>query len=247
MEKLPISIGILSWHSGQVLVDTLTTYYNNGLFDIVDDITILFQEFNEQDYQIAKHFGLNVIGMNSNIGIGQAFIKLTENAKNDYVLVLEHDWNLIEDKETTYNTLKRSVSAIEMGMDVVRLRHRKNPGNPHFSFRHKGQELTYYDDEIGAQSPHLLDSLHWCEPDIEFPEFIKKSEDMFWTTSRYGNWTNNPCLYKKQFYLDTVKQFAGDGIALEGNIGRWWVQQNYKVGHNEGLFMHNDWQKYGKR
>jgi len=247
MDKLPISIGILAWKSGQVLVDTLTTYYNNGLFDMVDDITILFQEFNEQDYQIAKHFGLNVIGMNSNIGIGRAFIKLTENAKEEYVLVLEHDWNLIEDRETTYNTLKRSYQSIEMGTDVVRLRHRKNPGYPHFSFRYQGQELTYYDDEIGAQSPHLLDSVHWCEPDIEFSEYIKKSEDMFWTTSRYGNWTNNPCLYRKKFYLDTVKPFAGDGIALEGNIGRWWVQQNYKVGHNEGLFMHNDWQKYGKR
>lgn len=246
MEKLPISIGILSWNSGQVLVDTLTTYHNNGLFDMVDDITILFQEFNEQDYQIAKHFGLNVIGMNSNIGIGKAFIKLTENSKEEYVLVLEHDWNLIEDRETTYNRLNRSVSAIEMGMDVVRLRHRKNPGNPHFSFRYRGKELTYYDDEIGAQSPHLLDSVHWCEPNIEFPEYIKKSEDMFWTTSRYGNWTNNPCLYKKQFYLDTVKPFAGDGIALEGNIGKWWVKQNFKIGHNEGLFMHNDWQKYGR-
>lgn len=246
MEKLPISVGILSWHSGQVLVDTLTTYYNNGLFDIVDDVTILFQEFNEQDYQIAKHFGLNVIGMNSNIGIGKAFIKLTENAKNDYVLVLEHDWNLIEDKETTYNTLQRSISAIEMGLDVVRLRHRKNPGFPHFSFRHQGNELTYYDEEIGATSPHLLDSVHWLDPAEQFPDKINKSEDMFWTTSRYGNWTNNPCLYKKQFYLDVVKPFAGDGIALEGNIGRWWVQQEYKVGHNEGLFMHNDWAKYGR-
>ena len=246
MDKLPISIGILSWHSGQVLVDTLTTYYENGLFDMVNDVTILFQEVTPQDMEIARHFGLDFIGLEKNIGIGQAFIRLTENAKEDYILVLEHDWNLIEDRETTYDRLKRSISAIELGMDVVRLRHRKNPGNPHFSFRHRGQELTYYDDEIGAQSPHLLDSLHWCEPDIEFPEQIKKSEDMFHTTSRYGNWTNNPCLYKKQFYLDTVKPFAGDGIALEGNIGKWWVQQNYKVGHNEGLFKHNDWQKYGR-
>ena len=246
MDKLPISIGILSWHSGQVLVDTLTTYHNNGLFDMVTDTTILFQEFNEQDYQIAKHFGLDFIGLNSNIGIGKAFIKLTENAQSEYVLVLEHDWNLIEDRETTYDRLKRSISAIELGMDVVRLRHRKNPGNPHFSFRYIGKELTYYDDEIGATSPHLLDSVHWCEPDIEFGDYIKKSEDMFWTTSRYGNWTNSPCLYKKQFYLDTVKPFAGEGIGLEGNIGKWWVQQNYKVGHNEGLFMHNDWQKYGR-
>ena len=246
MDKLPISIGILSWNSGQVLVDTLTTYYNNGLFDIVNDVTILFQEASMQDVEIARHFGLDFIALQTNIGIGKGFLKLTHNAQSDYVLVLEHDWNLIEDKETTYNTLKRSVSAIEMGMDVVRLRHRKNPGNPHFSFRHRGKELTYYDDEIGCTSPHLLDSLHWCEPHIEFSEQIKKSEDMFWTTSRYGNWTNNPCLYKKQFYLDTVKPFAGEGIALEGNISKWWAQQEYKVGHNEGLFKHNDWAKYGK-
>ena len=246
MDKLPISIGILAWNSGQVLVDTLTTYHQNGLFDMVNDTTILFQEFSEQDYQIAKHFGLDFIGLTKNIGIGQAFIKSTENAESDYVLVLEHDWNLIEDKQTTYDRLKRSYQSIEVGMDVVRLRHRKNPGNPHFSFRYIGKELTYYDDEIGATSPHLLDSVHWCEPDVEFGDYIKKSEDMFWTTSRYGNWTNNPCLYKKQFYLDTVKQFAGDGIALEGNIGKWWVQQEYKVGHGEGLFKHNDWQKYGR-
>ena len=101
MKKLPISIGILSWNSGQVLVDTLTTYYENGLFDMVNDVTILFQEFNEQDYQIAKHFGLNIIGMQTNIGIGKAFIKLTESAQTDNVLILEHDWNLIENKDIT--------------------------------------------------------------------------------------------------------------------------------------------------
>ena len=246
MEKLPISIGILAWNSGQVLVDTLETYRNNGLFDIVNDITILFQEFSQKDYEIAKQYGLDFIGETNNIGIGKAFIKLTENAQSDYVLVLEHDWNLIENKETTYNTLYRSYKAIELGLDVVRLRHRKEPGHPHFSFRYQGRELEYYDNEIGCTSPHLLDSLHWCEPDIEFSEQIKKSEDMFWTTSRYGNWTNNPCLYKKNFYLDIVKPFVGEGTELEGNISKWWAQQNYKVGHNEGLFKHNDWKKYGK-
>jgi len=246
MQKLPISIGILSWHSGQVLVDTLTTYYENGLFDMVNDVTILFQEVTPQDIEIASHFEIDCIGLQKNIGIGQAFIRLTENAKEDYVLVLEHDWNLIEDRETTYNTLKKSYQAIEMGLDVVRLRHRANPGIPHFSFQYQGRELEYYDKEIECTSPHLLDSVHWCDSAEKFPDLIKKSEDMFHTTSRYGNWTNNPCLYKKQFYLDTVKPFAGEGIGLEGNISKWWAQQQYKVGHNEGLFKHNDWQKYGK-
>jgi PHD/YefM family antitoxin component YafN of YafNO toxin-antitoxin module len=246
MEKLPISIGILSWHSGQVLVDTLTTYHNNGLFDMVNDVTILFQEVTEQDIQIATHFGLDFIGLQKNIGIGQAFIRLTENAQSDYVLVLEHDWNLIEDKETTYKTLSQSISAIEMGLDVVRLRHRHYPGIPHFSFQYQGRELEYYDKEIECTSPHLLDSVHWCDPAEKFPEHIQKIGDMFHTTSRYGNWTNNPCLYKKQFYLDVVRPFAGEGTGLEGNISKWWAQQQYKVGHNEGLFMHNDYLKYGR-
>jgi hypothetical protein len=247
MGKLPISVGVLAWNSGQVLVDTLTTYYNNGLFDMVNDVTILFQEFSEQDYEIAKHFGLDFIGETTNIGIGKAFIKLTENAQTDNVLVLEHDWNLIEDKETTYNRLSSGLELLNDTVDVVRYRHRKHPGYPHFSFRHMGHELTYYDDEIECTSPHLLDSVHWCDPNESFPEHIGKIGDYFLASSRYGNWTNNPCLYKKQFYLDTVSQFAGDGIALEGNISKWWAQQNYSVVHGEGLFMHNDYHKYGKR
>lgn len=247
MDKLPISIGILSWHSGQVLVDTLTTYHNNGLFDMVNDVTILFQEFNEQDYQIAKHFGLDFIGLTKNIGIGQAFIKLTENAQSDNVLILEHDWNLIEDRETTYKRLLEGINLLNDEYDAIRYRHRKNPGFPHFSFRHRGNELTYYDEEIGATSPHLLDSVHWLDPAKEFSDKIHRNGEYFVTTSRWANWTNNPTMYKKNFYLDVVKPFAGEGIALEGNIGKWWVTQEFGVAHGEGLFMHNDWQKYGRK
>jgi hypothetical protein len=246
MDKLPISIGILSWHSGQVLVDTLTTYHNNGLFDIVNDVTILFQEATMQDVEIARHFGLDFIALQNNIGIGKGFIRLTENAQSDNVMVLEHDWNLIENTETTYDRLQSGLELLSGSVDVVRYRHRKNPGNPHFSFKYIGKELTYYDDEIGCQSPHLLDSVHWCDPKESFPEYIGQFGDYFLTNSRYGNWTNNPCLYKKQFYLDIVRPFAGEGIALEGNISKWWAQQNYGVAHGEGLFMHNDWAKYGR-
>jgi hypothetical protein len=246
MNKLPISIGILAWNSGQVLVDTLTTYYQNGLLEMVNDVTILFQEVSDEDYTIANHFGINYIGLDTNIGIGKAFKRLTENAQTDNVLILEHDWNLIENEATTFIRLQKSINALENGLDVVRLRHRRDPGHPHFSFQYKGKELTYYDDWHECQSPHLLDSIHWCEPNIEFPQYIQKSDDMFITTSRYGNWTNNPCLYKKEFYLDTIEPFMGEGIDLERKIAYWWPRQNFKVGHNEGLFKHNDWQKYGR-
>lgn len=246
MEKLPISIGILSWRSGQTLVNTLSTYYQNGLFDIVNDITILFQEFSGQDKQIAEHFGLNYIPEPNNIGIGQGFIKLTEQSQTDNVLVLEHDWKLIEDKQTIYGRLKSGIELLDKGYSCIRYRHRTQPGHPHFSFRYKGQELTYYDREIECNSPHLLDSVHWTDPADEFPHYIQKDGEYFTTTSRYGNWTNNPCLYKKDFYLTIVEPFAGGGIALEGNISKWWAQQTYKVAHGEGLFKHIDEGKYGK-
>lgn len=246
MEKLPLSIGILSWNSGQTLVNTLTTYYENGLFDIINDYKILFQEVSEQDKQIADYFSIPYIGLDSNIGIGKAFIQLTEQAQTDNILILEHDWQLIEGLETTYSRLNSGIQLIENGFSCVRYRHRKNPGFPHFSFKHIGNELNYYDDELECTSPHLLDSVHWLNPSESFPDKIQTKGEYFVTTSRWGNWTNNPCLYKKDFYLNTVKEFAGDGIALEGNISRWWAKQNYKVAHGEGLFKHVDLIKYGQ-
>lgn len=244
--KLPISVGILAWNSGQTLVDTLTTYFENGLVNIANDITILFQEFNETDFQIVKHFGLNCIGYNSNIGIGGGFIELTQFAKTDNVIVLEHDWKLIEDEKTTYSRLKSGIEMLDGGFSCIRYRHRKNPGYPHFSFRHMGNELNYYDEEIECTSPHLLDSVHWLDPSDSFSDKIQKQGEYFITTSRWGNWTNNPCLYKKEFYIENVRQFAGDGIALEGNISRWWAKQSFKVAHGEGLFKHIDLKKYGR-
>jgi len=246
MEKLPISIGILAWKSGQTLVNSLTTYFERNFLHQVNDVCILFQEVSEQDKQIANHFGIPYIGLQENIGIGQGFIRLTEQAQTDNVLVLEHDWKLIENKQTTIDRLKSGIEMLDKGYSCIRYRHRSEPGNPHFSFRYKGKELDYYDKEIECTSPHLLDSVHWTDPAEEFPQYIGKDGEYFTTTSRYGNWTNNPCLYKKDFYLETVKPFAGSGISLEGNISKWWAQQTYKVAHGEGLFKHIDEGKYGK-
>ena len=55
MEKLPISIGILSWKSGQTLVNTLQTYFQQEFLHQVNDVCILFQECSEEDKRIAEH------------------------------------------------------------------------------------------------------------------------------------------------------------------------------------------------
>jgi hypothetical protein len=249
MIKLPITIGILAWHSGQTLIDTLFSYYQKGLFDIVEDVTILFQEITDEDKQITNHFGINYIGLDENIGIGKAFIQLAKNAQTENILLLEHDWKLIENQEITYNRLKSGLEILNQGFNVVKYRHRKSPGYPLFSQpAYQGNELNHYDNEINLVSPHLLDSIHWLEnPHINFPDKIQKIDDYFITTSRWGNWTNNPCLFKKDFYLSIVSDFVNNqDLLLEPSISKWWARQNFKVAHGEGLFKHEDLKKYGR-
>lgn len=246
MSKLPITLGILAWKSGQTLVDTLTTYFERDLPDMVNEILILFQECSEEDRYIANYFGVDYIPLETNIGIGRGFIRLAESSTQPYFITLEHDWKLIEDYETTYERLTSGIDLIESGMACIRYRHRKYPGDPHFSFRHRGNELNYYDAEIECTSPHLLDAVHWTDhPEVAFAPHIQKTGDYYTTTSRHGNWTNNPCMYRPTFYLEVVKPMAGDGIQLEGNISRWWAQQQFGVAHGEGLFTHIDRKKYG--
>jgi len=246
MDKLPISIGILAWHSGQVLIDTLTTYFEQDFLQHMNDVCILFQECTEEDRRIADHFGIPYIAHDTNIGIGGAFIELTEQAKTENILVLEHDWKLTEITRVMLERLKSGLELLDRGYDCVRYRHRKYPGHPHFSMQYMGRELTYYDKLFETTSPHLLDSVHWLDPAKEFPDKIQKDGEYFVSTSRYGNWTNNPCLYRKQFYLDIVKPFAGAGIDLEGKISKWWCESTFKVAHGEGLFTHIDEKKHGR-
>lgn len=243
---LKLSIGILAWKSGQTLVDTLTTYYTNGLLKITDDIIILFQEYSEQDLQIANHFGIDYIALPNNVGIGKGFLQLAQKAKYDNILLLEHDWQLIEDFSTTFSRLKSGLDLLQK-VNLVKYRHRQHPGFPLFSERvYRGNELNHYDKEFDMVSPHLLESIHWLDPYKEFPDKIYKNGEYFVTTSRWGNWTNNPGLFKKEFYINNVTPFAGEGIDLEGKIAKWWARQNFKVAHGEGLFTHKDIKKFGK-
>ena len=241
MSKLPISVGILSWNSPRTLVETLTSYFELEFLHNVNDVCILFNEVSEQDKQVAEHFGIPYIGKQSNVGIGRGFMELTKQCKTDNVLILENDWQLIEDLSTTLERLQSGLDLLNSGVDVIRYRHRRNPGYPHFSFQYQGRELDYYDDWHECTSPHLLDSIHWIEePEKEFEGLIGKNGEYFTTTSRYGNWTNNPCLYKKDFYLSVIEPFMGEGIDLERKIAYWWTIQEFNFVDGEGLFTHID-------
>lgn len=251
MEKLPISIGILGWNSNNSsLPNTLFSYLRNKFFDVTDDITIFFQELKEEDKKLAKYFNLNYIGDSENVGIAKAFNALVNNAKHENFLILEHDWYLQENAETVFKRIKSSIKLLDDGYDCIKMRSMTRPGFTDFSvIRYLDNPLEYFDEELQLPYPHLLDTCHVYK-DIHkmYPEMIEQIHDgdcMYYTSSsRYGNYTNNPCIYKTKFFKEILERFLGDVDSLEGLISRWWAHQNYKVAHSEGLFTHFDVVKY---
>ena len=244
--KLPISIGILSWRSNKTLRNTLDSYIKNGLFDIIDNVILFFQEISDEDRKLAKKYNVPFISTDENIGIGNAFVKLIEASKENNILLLEHDWELTEDIKTTFIELKKSIELLNNGYDCIRLRNVENPGYPLYSQNvYQGNELNHYDPIIDLTSPHLFECRHWIKNiDEVFPDKIQKENDYFVTTSRWSNFTNNPCIYKKDFYLEIIDSFKDKSKLLENDISYWWSRQNFKIAWRKGLFTHNDIDKY---
>jgi FkbM family methyltransferase len=248
IEPLPISVGILAWHSGITLENTLESYRKNGLFDVVDDVCILFQEVTPEDKALAKKYNLPYIGLDKNVGIGRAFVMLCEQADNPHVLLLEHDWELTENIATTRVRLEAGLKMLKGNTDVVRFRSRVNPGLPLFTYdSYFGKELEHFCPNIELESPHLMDCIHWIEnPEQMFPDKIFIEDYHYVSTSRWSNWTNNPCLHRRDFFIELISWFSDKDptLLLEPTISHWWARQQFKIAWGEGLFTHNDIGKY---
>lgn len=239
IKHLPITIGILSWGSHSTLRNTLQSYKDNGLFESVQEVIIFFQEVSETDLAIAEEFGItNIISSESNIGIGPAIVSLVEQARCPYVLFLEMDWKLIEPAHIVKAILNGAVNLIDQGVtDFYRLRSQANYGWPLFTTQFQGRELD---------SPeHLIEQVHFLGRSLadKFPDLIKYTDQFNTGTvygdSRYCNYSNNPFICKKEFYLNHVAPADKGGISLEGEIRKVWQEAGHKVGYNTtGLFKH---------
>ena len=221
-----MTIAVLSWGSHKTLTQSLKSYQKYGLDTLDEDRVIFFQEYSEEDKAIAEEFNWESIGSPTNIGIAEAYKLLVAFATDDLFLFLENDWELIEKPHKQISEAADLLKNHEA--DVIRLRHRDNPGEPLYSRQFKGHENT---------SPqHMLDCVHWDKHPENFAQ-IEKIGNWYLASSRYANWTNNPTMFRTGFLREfIVPRMSGD---IEKAIQPWWAQNDFYVMQGQGLFTHN--------
>ena len=186
-----ITIAYLSWKRHDIFNQTLLSHQKNGLFDCIlpENRLIFFQEISQHDIQLAKMYDCNYIGSKENIGILNAFIQLVENCKTGYFIFCENDWLLIEKKEIVNNVLLDCINLLNnKTANIIKLRHRTNPGYPLHS-----KNVWKLDDCYNF--PYKLESLHWLnEPNLVYNNLLKECKlNYLWyiTGLEHQRWSNN--------------------------------------------------------
>lgn len=222
-----MTLAVLSWGAHRTLVNTLESYQTFGIDD--PEKIIFFQEISPADKRIADKYGFKYLGSSTNIGIAQAYKRLVEAATGETFLFLENDWVALEsgDRLKYGQELLYSDRA-----DCVRFRHRRFPGHPLWTLQFEGNEYE--------RPTHLLDAVHWTTHPENFPEITKDVNTEFYiTSSHYGNWTNNPTMFRTEFLENEVIPRIGKRD-IEVDIQDWWADQDFIVAQdNVGIFTHN--------
>jgi hypothetical protein len=243
-----VTIAVLSWGANETLFNSLHSYslFNLG---VGEQKIVLLQEGTEAQEAICRSFGYTPFSIPQNIGIARGYEYLLNLADEKYFLFLENDWELIADPEPS---IMLGIYMLQQSAtDIVRYRHRTNPGEPLWSRQFAGRE---YD-----RPEYLLDSLHWVDDPAKFPDIShqsfkyqqynmdynsmdpvvqEKKMEFFCTTAPYANWTNNPHMALTDFLRREIMPRLGTGD-LEKDIQAWWQQQPFKVCQSDGLFTHN--------
>ena len=255
MEKLnDIGIAVLSHGRRDKLEKSLKSYEENGLTDIVGDNFIFFNEIANDDISLIENdFKMFEWGGHpNNLGIGWGMIKAIEDINTDYVLFLENDFELQANKKDIYRQLELGLRNIKNGkIDIIKYRQIKNYITT--SNEAKGWEDT--EGRKGCEEKNwwigfaVEQNFGYKNSDI-CEEIDKKDEDILWRMScQYANWSNNPFLCKKEWFLEvaalrdfTVMKNPANSRSPDFEeqmaINGWWQKQDYKVGILPGLFLH---------
>ena len=249
-----LSVGIHTWNAPITLERSLNTYKESGFLEISDDIFVVSQksELQETEKEICDRFGIRFIALPDNGMMGSGYKAIYDNAKHEYLMLLENDWPINANRGSVSYFFVNAVEFLRNGYDVVRARSRENPGMPNAALWWFGKSKP--EDVLKMTRPanglqYLSESIFWEEhPEIAFPNHISKiesaiparthGESWYTTTSKNCNHTNQPCIYKKSFFRDAILPYCVFGKTIEDQIRNAWATHEYKCVFGFGLFTH---------
>jgi glycosyltransferase involved in cell wall biosynthesis len=235
-----LTLGILTYNAPKTLKRTLENIFTKNVNTLFNQILVYVNpsSVTKETEDVIKQFNIESHIADSNKWIAAGFKYLVENCSSDNILLLEDDFFIIEDDFNKINDiLKTGTDLIHRKVaDVARLRSRKSPGNPLYSRWLSGQEHKCM--------THLGECTHWREnPHKDFPEhceMINESPVWYKFKSENANFTNNPCIWRKEFYKEhIIPKFCIDNTDIETAATSWWTSQEFSVITGDGLFCHD--------
>lgn len=220
-----ITIAYLNWHRENILEQTLQSHKDNGLFDLIKNKVILFQEITNLDIEIANKYNLDFMGEKENIGILSAFVKLLNYCKTEYFIFSENDWKLVHDKDYTKKVIDDCLDILkENKASIIRLRSKNNPGQPYSSLDEWMFQSWIYKNINNF--PWKSESLSWISPDVYTPgtfETIYKNFQWDITNFNHQEWSNNIFIAKTSFLKETIlpliDSMKNDNLAQNKYLG----------------------------
>ncbi len=259
MNKLSLSVGILSWRGYDSLHNSLKSYEKNGLHSIIKFKIICLPEYTDEGIKLSKRYNYKTLLFEKNLGILQGFKELAKVMPDGPLLLLENDLPLIESKKETIFQLEKAVKLLYQYDAVqVRLRSKINPGSPFVAlekykkywskdFFSKLRRLIrpYKAKKLAGTSVYAIDG-----PELIHKDYIfKLGDDGFYSVStNVLNWSNLAIIVDKHFFLNTIipqaegvknkKKINGfNNIEIELN-SEWWRNKDWKIIITPGLFTH---------
>lgn len=233
MDKLPISLGMLSYKGPKTVGATLKSYAQTGFLDLFREAKVFFQSCTEEDKRIADQNGIEHVGRSDNVGIQYGTRWVAENLTSDYVLYVEMDNPLIVSTEKARVELEKGLALLKANqVQALRYRSRFLPGEQFGDV--KKYTTVYTPQEVDPQfSPTDEVFISDCSalsrffkrnlrpfyarkiigrsvyvekyPELRFPKYIQKTEDgIYIVDSAVINWTSQSFLTSRKFLLDLL-------------------------------------------
>lgn len=270
----PLSLVTLVHKEVDSFNNSLKSWRKYGLLDYVDEAIVFInakQEGEDPIEDLANEYGLRVVSASENIGIGMALAELVLQAKHQLVMFLEKDWEVVEPEHEVRKQLDLTKGLLLSQVngsraDAVKLRSRVKAGFPNIGHdlcippEYDNTEFNQYaqyrpdmveEDENPWWLPHLYCNVYHFEAD---KDLMKKWPNRMWRCgcashfwcydSAQCGWTNNPIVFRKHWFLDTLYQQTQreDNMHFEGGTyySPEWIEPHWVVAQGDGFFMHHE-------